>query len=80
MGPTGIGVLYGKSDLLNDAPPFLGGGDMIKRVLLRSFIPNELPYKFEAGTPAIAEAIGLHAAMDYIESIGMRKNCCFTNK
>jgi cysteine desulfurase / selenocysteine lyase len=72
-GPTGLGVLYGKVDLFNDAPPFLGGGEMIKRVLLRSFIPNELPHKFEAGTPAIAEAIGLHAAMDYIESIGKEK-------
>jgi len=72
-GPTGLGVLYGKLDLLNDTPPFLGGGEMIKRVLLRSFIPNELPHKFEAGTPAIAEAIGLHAAMDYIESIGKEK-------
>jgi len=72
-GPTGLGVLYGKLDLLNNAPPFLGGGEMIKRVLLRSFIPNELPHKFEAGTPAIAESVGLHAAMDYIESIGKEK-------
>jgi len=70
-GPTGIGVLYGKQNLLNDTPPFLGGGEMIKRVLLRSFIPNELPHKFEAGTPAIAEAIGLHAAIDYIDHLGM---------
>jgi cysteine desulfurase/selenocysteine lyase len=70
-GPTGIGILYGKYDLLNRMPPFLGGGEMIKRVLLRSFIPNELPHKFEAGTPAIAESIGLHAALDYIDKIGM---------
>jgi cysteine desulfurase/selenocysteine lyase len=70
-GPSGIGVLYGKKELLNNMPPFLGGGDMIKRVHLRSFTPNELPYKFEAGTPAIAEAIGFGAAVDYIDSIGM---------
>lgn len=70
-GPTGIGVLYGKKALLEAMPPFLGGGDMIKRVHLRSFSANELPHKFEAGTPAIAEAIGLGAAIDYLESIGM---------
>jgi cysteine desulfurase / selenocysteine lyase len=70
-GPTGIGVLYGKSEVLNVMPPFLGGGEMIKRVMLRSFTPNEIPHKFEAGTPAIAESIGLHAALDYVESIGM---------
>ena len=70
-GPTGIGVLYGKFELLNRMPPFLGGGEMIKRVLLRSFVPNAVPHKFEAGTPAIAEAIGLHAALDYVDAIGM---------
>jgi len=72
-GPTGIGVLYGKINMLNEMPPFLGGGEMIKRVLLRSFIPNELPHKFEAGTPAIAESIGLHAALDYVSHVGMDK-------
>jgi cysteine desulfurase/selenocysteine lyase len=72
-GPTGIGVLYGKIEHLNDMPPFLGGGEMIKRVSLRSFTPNEIPHKFEAGTPAIAEAIGLHAALDYVDKIGMDK-------
>jgi cysteine desulfurase/selenocysteine lyase len=70
-GPTGIGVLYGKKQLLEAMPPFLGGGDMIKRVHLRSFMPNELPYKFEAGTPAIAEAVGLGAAIDYLSQVGM---------
>lgn len=70
-GPTGIGVLYGRKALLEAMPPFMGGGDMIKRVHLRSFTPNELPYKFEAGTPAIAEAVGLGAAVDYLTSIGM---------
>ena len=70
-GPTGIGILYGKEALLHAMPPFMGGGDMIRRVQLRSFTPNDLPYKFEAGTPAIAEAIGLGAAVDYLGSIGM---------
>ena len=70
-GPTGIGALYGKADLLEKMPPFLGGGDMIKEVKLRSFRPNSLPHKFEAGTPAIAEAIGFGAAVDYLNSVGM---------
>jgi cysteine desulfurase/selenocysteine lyase len=70
-GPTGIGVLYGRKEILEAMPPFMGGGDMIKRVQLRSFTPNELPYKFEAGTPAIAEAVGLGAAVDYLSQIGM---------
>ncbi len=70
-GPTGIGVLWGRQALLEDMPPFLGGGDMIKRVYLRSFKANELPYKFEAGTPAIAEAVGLGAAVDYLSDIGL---------
>ncbi len=70
-GPTGIGILYGKAALLEAMPPFLGGGDMIKTVHLRSFVPNSLPHKYEAGTPAIAEAIGLGAAVDYLTSIGM---------
>lgn len=70
-GPTGIGVLYGRKDLLEEMPPFLGGGDMIKRVELRSYTPNTIPHKYEAGTPAIAEAIGLAAAIDYLEQVGM---------
>lgn len=70
-GPTGIGILYGKEALLAEMPPFMGGGDMIKRVELRRFVNNELPHKFEAGTPAIAEAIGLGSAVDYLNSIGM---------
>jgi cysteine desulfurase / selenocysteine lyase len=72
-GPTGIGVLYGKSALLEAMPPFLGGGDMIKEVKLRSFRANSLPHKFEAGTPAIAEAIGFGAAVDYLSAVGMDK-------
>ena len=70
-GPTAIGVLYGKESLLSAMPPFMGGGDMIRKVALRSFTPNELPYKFEAGTPAIAEVIGFGAAVDYLAGIGM---------
>jgi cysteine desulfurase/selenocysteine lyase len=70
-GPSGIGVLYGKKDLLEAMPPFLGGGDMIKRVRLRSFETDEIPHKFEAGTPAIAEAVGFGAAIDYLSEIGM---------
>jgi cysteine desulfurase/selenocysteine lyase len=70
-GPTGVGALYGKKGLLESMPPFLGGGDMIKRVHLRSFAPNELPYKFEAGTPAIAEAVGFGAAVQYLAQTGM---------
>lgn len=70
-GPTGVGVLYGRKDLLESMPPYMGGGDMIKRVQLRSFVPNEIPHKFEAGTPSIAEAVGLGAAVDYLEGLGM---------
>ena len=70
-GPTGIGALYGKMELLEAMPPFLGGGDMIKEVKLRSFRANTLPYKFEAGTPAIAESVGFGAAVDYLVSLGM---------
>ena len=72
-GPTGIGVLYGRKELLETMPPFMGGGDMIRRVHLRSFIPNELPYKFEAGTPAIAEAVGWGEAVDYLTDLGMSR-------
>jgi cysteine desulfurase/selenocysteine lyase len=69
-GPTGIGVLWGRQELLEAMPPFLGGGDMIKRVYLRRFEPAALPHKFEAGTPAIAEAVGLGAAVDYLSGVG----------
>jgi cysteine desulfurase/selenocysteine lyase len=70
-GPTGIGVLYGRPELLEAMPPFLGGGDMILRVRLEGSTWNELPWKFEAGTPAVAEAIGLGAAVDYLGRVGM---------
>ena len=71
VGPTGIGILYGRHEMLEEMPPFLGGGEMIKRVELRSFKANDLPHKFEAGTPAIAEAVGFGAAVDYLSQIGM---------
>ena len=71
LGPTGIGVLWGREELLDAMPPFLGGGDMIRDVRLDGFVPNELPWKFEAGTPPIAEAIGLGAAVDYLNGLGM---------
>jgi cysteine desulfurase/selenocysteine lyase len=70
-GPTGIGVLYGRRELLEAMPPFLGGGEMIKRVHLRDFKANEVPHKFEAGTPAIAEAIGLGEAVGFLSEVGM---------
>lgn len=70
-GPTGIGVLYGKEKWLNKIPPYQGGGDMIKTVTFEKTIYNDLPYKFEAGTPDISGAIGLGAAVDYVNSIGL---------
>ena len=71
--PTGIGFLYGKLDLLKDMQPFFGGGEMISEVYLDHFTTAELPHKFEAGTPAIAEAIALGAAVDYLTNLGMEK-------
>lgn len=70
-GPTGIGVLYGKEELLQAMPPYQGGGEMIKAVSFEKSVYNDLPYKFEAGTPAIAGAIGLGAALDYVTGVGM---------
>lgn len=70
-GPTGIGVLYGRMGHLESMPPYMGGGEMIKRVGLGQFEPNDVPHKFEAGTPAIAQAIGLGAAVAYLEKLGM---------
>ena len=71
LGPSGIGVLWGRQELLEEMPPFLGGGGMILNVTTDGFIPDGLPAKFEAGTPPIAEAVGLGAAIDYLENIGM---------
>jgi cysteine desulfurase/selenocysteine lyase len=70
-GPAGIGVLYGREALLREMPPWQGGGDMILAVTFEKTVYNELPYKFEAGTPAIADVIGLGAAVDYLEELGM---------
>jgi cysteine desulfurase / selenocysteine lyase len=70
-GPTGIGVLYGREDVLDAMPPFLGGGDMIRSVTFERSTWNELPYKFEAGTPNIAGAVGLRAAIDYVRRVGL---------
>ncbi len=73
LGPTGIGVLYGKKEYLEKMPPYQGGGDMIRSVTFEKTIFNDLPYKFEAGTPHIAGVIGLGAAIDYIASIGLER-------
>lgn len=72
MGPTGIGFLYGRQELLEDIEPFMYGGDMIEKVTLEKSTWNELPWKFEAGTPNIAGGIGLGAAVDYLENIGLQ--------
>ena len=71
FGPTGIGVLYGKEDLLEKMPPYQGGGDMIKMVTMKETQYNELPHKFEEGTPIISGVIGLGAAIDYVNKIGL---------
>ena len=73
MGPTGIGILYGRKKLLEEMPPFLGGGDMIRSVQTSGSTWNDLPHKFEAGTPNIAGVIGLGAAVQYLSTIGMRE-------
>ena len=71
-GPTGIGVLYGKKDILNAMPPFMGGGEMIKEVSFEGSTWNDLPYKFEAGTPNIADTVALKAAIDFVSEIGKK--------
>jgi cysteine desulfurase / selenocysteine lyase len=73
LGPSGIGVLWARADLLDAMPPFLGGGDMIREVRLEGSTWNDLPWKFEAGTPAITEAVGLGAAVDYLGALGMER-------
>ena len=70
-GPTGVGILHGRRELLEAMPPFLGGGDMIKTVDFERSTWNDLPWKFEAGTPPIAEVVGLGAAVDFLTGIGM---------
>ena len=80
IGPTGIGVLYGKAVLLNAMPPYQGGGDMIRTVTFEKTTYNDLPYKFEAGTPDIAGGIGLGAAIDYLNAIGMDKIAAYEHE
>ena len=80
FGPTGVGVLYGKKDLLEKMPPYQGGGDMIKMVSMKETQYNDLPYKFEAGTPNIAGVIGLGAAIDYVNEIGLENISIYENK
>jgi cysteine desulfurase/selenocysteine lyase len=73
LGPTGVGILYVKKEILEKMPPFMGGGDMIKEVHKYETRYNDLPYKFEGGTPNIADVIGFAAAIEYLEDIGMDK-------
>ena len=80
FGPTGIGVLYGKTKLLNAMPPYQGGGDMIRTVTFEKTTYNDLPYKFEAGTPDIAGGIGLGAALDYVAHIGIDKIAAYEHE
>jgi len=80
FGPTGIGVLYGKAKLLNAMPPYQGGGDMIRTVTFEKTTYNDLPYKFEAGTPDIAGGIGLGAALDYVAHIGIDKIAAYEHE
>ena len=80
FGPTGIGALYGRRELLEEMPPYQSGGDMIASVAFDRTTYNELPYKFEAGTPIIAGAIGLGAAVDYIEAIGRERIAAYEDE
>jgi cysteine desulfurase/selenocysteine lyase len=73
LGPSGVGVLYGREELLERMPPFLGGGSMIKQVTTEGFTPADLPYRFEAGTPMIVPAIGLGKAIQYLQQIGLER-------
>jgi cysteine desulfurase/selenocysteine lyase len=79
-GPTGIGVLYGKTALLEQMPPFHGGGDMIKSVSFEKTVYNDLPYKFEAGTPHVAGAVGLGAALGYLEELGLERIAAYEHE
>ena len=79
-GPTGVGVLYAKSDILNNMNPFLGGGEMINQVSMKQISWNEIPWKFEAGTPNIAQVIGLGASIDYLNKIGYEHILSYCNE
>ena len=80
FGPTGVGVLYGKTDVLNKMPPYQGGGDMIASVTFEKTLYNQLPYKFEAGTPNIVGGVGLKAALDYVDAIGLDAIAAYENE
>ncbi len=80
FGPTGIGILYGKEALLEEMPPYQSGGDMIKSVTFEKTVYNDLPHKFEAGTPSIAGAVGLGAAIDYLRQIGIDSVAAFEHE
>jgi cysteine desulfurase/selenocysteine lyase len=80
FGPTGIGALYGKSELLERMPPFQGGGDMIKTVSFEKTVYNDLPYKLEAGTPNVAGAIGLGVALEYLEALGLDRVAAYEHE
>jgi cysteine desulfurase/selenocysteine lyase len=80
FGPTGIGVLYGKFALLDVMPPYQGGGDMIRSVTFEKTTYNDLPYKFEAGTPHVEGAIGLGAAIDYLASVGLERIAAYEHE
>ncbi|HSF06803.1 MAG TPA: cysteine desulfurase [Methylomirabilota bacterium] len=80
LGPTGIGVLYGKAELLEQMPPWQGGGDMIKVVTFEKTTYHDPPYKFEAGTPHIAGAIGLGAAVDYVDTLGLDRIAAYEHE
>ncbi|NIJ54893.1 cysteine desulfurase [Dyadobacter arcticus] len=79
-GPTGMGILYGKRDLLNAMPPYRGGGEMIKEVTFEKTTYNELPYKFEAGTPNIADVVAAKFALDYVDNLGKPNIAAYENK
>jgi cysteine desulfurase/selenocysteine lyase len=80
FGPTGVGVLYGRAGLLDAMPPYQGGGDMIRSVAFEKTLYNELPYKFEAGTPNIAGAVGLAAAVDYVMALGLDRVAAYEHE
>jgi cysteine desulfurase/selenocysteine lyase len=80
LGPTGIGVLYGRASLLEAMPPYQGGGDMIRSVTFERTLYNDLPFKFEAGTPDIAGALGLAAALDYLTAIGLERVAAYEHE
>lgn len=80
FGPTGVGALYGKAALLNDMPPYQGGGDMIREVSFERTTYNEIPYKFEAGTPNIAGVIGLGAALEYVHALGLERIAAYEHE